>query len=108
MTKIVPDMGIGSDLSLLQREAIDHVRAWRGRNLIYGAVWAQDSIGLYAEVKAKVLLMCAKDDVLWKYFGFVKGLRSDVKAVEVEGGNFELDRDWEGIAEAWTGFIQSE
>lgn len=36
-------MGVGEDLGLWQREVIDHVRAWKGRNLIYGAVWEQDA-----------------------------------------------------------------
>jgi len=51
------------------------------------------------------MLMCARDDVLWEYFGHVKSLRSEVEAVEIKGANFELDRDVEGISEAWTGFL---
>jgi len=70
------EYGVGKELDLWQREVIDHVRAWKGRNLIYGAVWAQDAERIYAEVKCRILLMCARDDVLWKYFGFVKELRS--------------------------------
>ncbi|KAM0816011.1 hypothetical protein AB5N19_01812 [Seiridium cardinale] len=35
-------MGVGDDLELFQREAIDHIRAWKGRNQIYGAIWDQD------------------------------------------------------------------
>jgi hypothetical protein len=102
-------MGIGPDINLLQREAIDHIRAWKGRNLIYGAVWDQDATGLYCSVNDNigVLLMCARDDVLWKYFDFVKGLRENVKSVEVSGGNFELDRDFEGIQKHWTSFLDS-
>lgn len=99
------NMGVGGDLGLWQREVIDHVRAWRGRNLIYGAVWAQDAEKLYMEVKCGILLMCARDDVLWKFFGHVKGMRTEVRAVEIQGGNFELDRDFGGIERAWTGFL---
>ncbi|KAH8686107.1 Alpha/Beta hydrolase protein [Tricladium varicosporioides] len=101
------NMGIGGDLELWQREAIDHVRAWKGRNLIYGAVWAQDAETLYKRVQCKILLMCARDDVLWKFFGFVKGLREEgVSNVEIKGGNFEPDRDWEGVSESWTEFLE--
>lgn len=100
-------MGVGDDIELWQREVIDHVRAWRGRNLIYGAVWEQDGEGFYRDAGCGVLLMCARDDVLWKYFDYVKGLRSDVKAVEVKGGNFELDRDVEGIEKHWTEFLDN-
>ncbi|KUJ16069.1 uncharacterized protein LY89DRAFT_719714 [Mollisia scopiformis] len=100
------NMGVGEDINLWQREAVDHIRAWKGRNLVYGAVWDQDAEILYADVKCKVLLMCARDDVLWKYFDHVKDLRSDVRAVEVAGGNFELDRDVEGIEKYWIEFLE--
>lgn len=98
-------MGVGEDLNLWQREAVDHIRAWRGRTLIYGAVWAQDSERLYTEAQCPVLLMCARDDALWKYFGHVRALKPDIEAVEIEGANFEPDRDVEGIEKAWTGFL---
>ena len=95
-------IGIGGDLGLWQREAIDHIRAWKGRNLIYGAVWAQDAERIYMDVKCPIMLMCAADDVIQKYFEHVKGLRAKVLAGEIGGGNFELDRDVEGIEKNWT------
>jgi pimeloyl-ACP methyl ester carboxylesterase len=100
------NMGIGGDIGLWQREVVDHVRAWRGRNLIYGAVWAQDAERFYMDVRCGILLMCARDDVLWKFFEGVKGMRPEVRAVEVEGGNFELDRDVEGIERGWSEFLE--
>ncbi|KAK0649109.1 Alpha/Beta hydrolase protein [Cercophora newfieldiana] len=40
MWEYVRALGIpAGDLELLQREALDHARAWRGRTQIYGAVW---------------------------------------------------------------------
>jgi pimeloyl-ACP methyl ester carboxylesterase len=101
------NMGIGEDMSLWQREAVDHIRAWKGRNLIYGAVWAQESEELYKRLECPILLMCAADDVLWKYFGSVKALRPEVEAVEIGGGNFEPDRDVGGIQEAWSKFLEN-
>jgi pimeloyl-ACP methyl ester carboxylesterase len=100
-------MGIGEDLSLWQREAVDHIRAWKGRNLIYGAVWAQESEELYMQISCPVLLMCAKDDVLWKYLEHVKVLRPEVESVEITGGNFEPDRDVDGIQEKWSIFLEN-
>jgi pimeloyl-ACP methyl ester carboxylesterase len=99
------NMGVGSELELWQREVLDHIRAWRGRNLIYGAVWEQDAERVYAGVKCPVMLMCARNDVLWAYFDYVKGLRSDVKTAEIGGANFGLDRDVEGIERNWTEFL---
>lgn len=99
-------MGVAEDLDLWQREAVDHIRAWRGRNLIYGAVWAQESETLYKQITCPILLMCARDDVLWKYFGHVQSLRPEVESVEIKGGNFELDRDVEGIERSWSAFLK--
>lgn len=99
-------MGVGENIDLWQREAVDHIRAWRGRNLIYGAVWAQESETLYKQVTCPILLMCARDDVLWKYFNHVQSLRPEVESVEIKGGNFELDRDVEAIEKSWSAFLE--
>jgi pimeloyl-ACP methyl ester carboxylesterase len=100
------NMGVGDELGLWQREVLDHVRAWKGRNLIYGAVWELDAERVYAGVRCPVMLMCARDDVLWTYFQYVKGLKSGVKAVEIGGANFGLDRDVQGIEKSWTEFLE--
>lgn len=99
-------MGVGSNLDLWQREAIDHIRAWKGRNLIYGAVWAQDAEKLYAAVQCPILLMCARDDVLIKFFEHVKSLRPEARAVEVQGANFSPDRDADGVGRYWKQFLE--
>jgi hypothetical protein len=52
------------------------------------------------------MLMCARDDVLWTYIQYVQDLRSGVKAVEIRGANFGLDRDVEGIEKSWTEFLE--
>jgi pimeloyl-ACP methyl ester carboxylesterase len=94
-------MGVGDDLVLQQREFLDHARAWRGRMLIYGSVWDQDAVGLYMKIKAPMAVMCARDDVLWRFFGNVKALREDVEAVECGGANFTIDRDVETVVRTW-------
>jgi pimeloyl-ACP methyl ester carboxylesterase len=102
-------MGVNSpdkeDLDLFQREAVDHIRAWKGRNQIYGAVWAQDKAAYLKAAKCPLMAMCARDDVLWGYFENVRKARPDANMVEVKGANFTLDRDVEGIVEHWTPFI---
>ncbi|KAI0473053.1 Alpha/Beta hydrolase protein [Xylariaceae sp. FL0804] len=55
-------MGVGDDLALHQREALDHIRAWRGRNQIYGAIWAQDKEAYFRQVRCPVVALCARDD----------------------------------------------
>lgn len=45
-------MGVGENLELFQREVIDHIRAWKGRNQIYGAIWDQDK-EMYFKVSLK-------------------------------------------------------
>lgn len=99
-------MGVGEDLNLWHREFVDHARAWRGRTLIYGSVWAQESEAMYKMVTCPILLMCARDDVLFKYFSHIQGLKAGVEAVEITGGNFEPDRDVDGIQASWTAFIE--
>lgn len=72
-------MGAGGSLQLRQRETIDHIRAYRGRMLIYGAVWNQDAEGLLAQVKCAVLVLCARDDVLWEHMGNVKRVKAEAQ-----------------------------
>ncbi|KAK5124172.1 hypothetical protein LTR85_001875 [Meristemomyces frigidus] len=95
-----------TELSLLQREAIDHIRAWRGRLQIYGCVWSQDSERLLEEVKTPTLALCARDDVLWAYFDSFKALRPDIKSAEIDGGNFGPDRGTKSIAAQVTAWLQ--
>lgn len=99
-------MGVGDDLDLFQREAVDHVRAWKGRNQIYGAIWGQDKEAYYKVVKCPIIAMCARDDVLWAHSENITRLRSDVPLIEVKGANFSPDRDAEGIIEHWSQLIE--
>ncbi|KAH8883610.1 alpha/beta-hydrolase [Thozetella sp. PMI_491] len=98
------NMGVGN-LELHHEQLIDHVRAWKGRNQIYGAIWDQDKEQLMREIKTPVLAMCARDDVLWDHFENLTKIRPDIPAVEVKGANFSLNHDVEGIAKHWTEHI---
>ncbi|KAJ5901915.1 hypothetical protein N7495_002443 [Penicillium taxi] len=98
-------MGVGDDLDIHQREAVDHIRAWKGRTQIYGALWKQNQDVYYKVVKCPILAMCAKDDVLFEHFENAKRLRPDVQTAVISGANFSLDRDLSGIESVWTEFI---
>ncbi|KAH9885729.1 Alpha/Beta hydrolase protein [Xylariomycetidae sp. FL2044] len=95
-------MGVGDNLDLHHREAIDHIRAWKGRNQIYGAIWDQDKETYYKMVRCPILAMCAEDDVLWSHFENVKKIRDDVPTAVIKGANFSPDRDAEGIISEWS------
>ncbi|KAH8678272.1 Alpha/Beta hydrolase protein [Xylariales sp. PMI_506] len=99
-------MGVGPDLDLQHLEAINHVRAWKGRNQIYGAIWNQDKEKFIAEIKTPVLAMCATDDVLWEHFENLTKIRPDIPAIGIKGANFSLDRDVEGVVQNWTAHIE--
>lgn len=86
-----------TDLEMLQRELLDHARAWKGRTMIYGAVWEQDAQDLFKKVSCKVLCLCAEDDVLWPFWHWVTELRDDVIAGVVTGANFECELDVKGV-----------
>jgi pimeloyl-ACP methyl ester carboxylesterase len=98
----VAELGVGEDLESHQQNTIDHIRAWRGRNQIYGAIWDQDVGSYMKEVSCPVVAMCAKDDVLWPYFDNIARVRPDVPMIEIKGGNFQPERDPEGIVKEWT------
>lgn len=92
--------GIPSDnLELLQRELLDHARAWRGRMQIYACVWAYDCAAALIKVKDEcgVVALCAKDDVLWPYFENVEAARKGVRCREIKGANFGPDLGTEDI-----------
>jgi len=99
-------LGIGKDLELHQREALDNISAWEGRNQIYGCIWEQDCMAMFKEVKLPLLCMVALDDVLYPYFHYVLELRPDVETKELVGGDFEPDNDVEGIIEKHAPFLE--
>lgn len=97
-------MGVKDCIELRQREVIDHVRAWRGRMLIYGAVWNQDAETLFAKVQCPTLVLCARDDVLWEHMANVKVVKPEADTGVVAGANFSPDLDVPGIVREWDAF----
>lgn len=98
------------NVDLMQREVLDHVRAWRGRSQIYACVWAYDCAEAMQNIKrnCKIMGLCAKDDVLWPYFENFKTVGRDVRSAEIQGGNFGPDLDPTGILDLVVPFITEE
>ncbi|KAK9772643.1 hypothetical protein SCAR479_10694 [Seiridium cardinale] len=96
----VAKLGGDGDLEVHQQAAIDHIRAWKGRNQIYGAIWDQDKEKYIKEVKCPVIAMCAKDDVLWPYFRHIRRVREDIPMVEIKGAAYSPELDVEGVVAA--------
>jgi pimeloyl-ACP methyl ester carboxylesterase len=94
------------EIELLQRETLDHIRAWKGRSQIYNCVWSYDGIADFRKVSCPVLALCAKDDVLWEYFHYVKVLKPDVQTEEIVGSNFGLDRGADSITSFLEEFLR--
>ncbi|HYW92173.1 MAG TPA: alpha/beta hydrolase [Gammaproteobacteria bacterium] len=98
-------LGADRSLELHHRELLDTVRAWRGRAMAYAAVWEQDFPALYAQVACPVLLMAARDDVLWPFLERARAEHPGARAVAVDGANFEPDLDPEGVVAALRNFL---
>ncbi|KAI1344646.1 hypothetical protein F5Y15DRAFT_411470 [Xylariaceae sp. FL0016] len=96
----VADKGIAYDKTeLLQRESLDHIRAWKGRSQIYACVWEYDCESRIKSIDdaCKVMALCAQDDVLWPYFENVRSVGKGVLSKEIHGANFGPDLDPDGI-----------
>ncbi len=101
-------LGAHGDLELHHREMLDTARAYMGRYMAYTNVWRQDWTALFAQIKTPLLLMCARDDVLFPYFERARQLRPDATAVELKGANFEPDLDPDGVAVAYGAFLDCQ
>ncbi|CAK7222301.1 hypothetical protein SCUCBS95973_004796 [Sporothrix curviconia] len=97
-----------AEIALLQREAIDHIRAWKGRNQIYSCVWKYERMEALDAIPASVPVagLCARDDVLWPYYGNFRALVTrPIETTEIRGGNFGPDLDPDGILDAFLRLI---
>jgi pimeloyl-ACP methyl ester carboxylesterase len=103
--KYLQGLGAGADLALLHRELLDTARAHMGRYMAYTAVWNQDWIALYQQVRQPLQVMCSVDDVLHPFFGRAREMRPDADAVTVKGAAFEPDLDPVTVAAAHDAFL---
>lgn len=102
----VAKLGGDGDLEVHQQAALDHLRAWKGRNQIYGAIWDQDKEKYIMEVKCPIVAMCARDDVLWPYFQHIRRVRGDVPMIEIKGAAYSPELDVQGVVAACTPTIE--
>ena len=100
-------LGADSDIELHHREVVDTLRAYYGRFQTYSAVWDQDFVSFFEQVRCPMLLMCAPDDVLMPFFERACELRPDAETAMLAGANFQPDQDTDGTLEAllefWSG-----
>lgn len=99
-------LGAASSVELHTAELVDHLIAWRSMPMAFGAVWRQDVAASLAKVDVPLQLMCSKDDVLWPMFGRACELRPDAKTAIVAGGDYQPDRDPQGVANALSDFVE--
>ncbi len=100
-----PDSADEEVLGILHRESVAHIRAWKGRLQIYNCVWKHDGLSLLPQVKCPVLALCAKDDVLYPLFHYVKEVRPETEASIITGANFGPDMGAKSIIEAMGPFL---
>jgi pimeloyl-ACP methyl ester carboxylesterase len=99
------NIGAASSTELHTAELVDHLIAWRTMPMAFGAVWQQDVAAGLKRVTMPLQLMCSKDDVLWPMFGRACELRPDASTAIVGGGDYQPDRDPQGVARALQSFI---
>lgn len=100
-------IGANATPALQQRELIDHMLGIVTMPKAFSAVWDQDSENRLKAVKAPLLLMCSKDDVLWRIFHNAEAARPDAQVAIVDGMDFQPDIDPDGVAGALTQFLDT-
>jgi len=93
-------------VELHQREAMDHLTAWKACNQAFKVIVDQDFAGLFDKVKTPLLIMCSHDDVLWQYFPKAQAARPDAEAAVVNGPDYQCTVDPDGVANALHQFLQ--
>lgn len=98
-------LGAGATPELHQREFVDHMLGIATMPKAFSAVWDQDSEDRLRTVAAPLLLMCSRDDVLWRIFHNAEAMRPDAQVAIVEGMDFQPDIDPDGVARALETFL---
>jgi pimeloyl-ACP methyl ester carboxylesterase len=98
--KYLEMIGAASSVELHTVELVDHLIAWRTMPMAFSSVWDQDATALLRQVSVPLQLICSKDDVLWPMFARACELRPDAKTAIVAGGDYQPDRDPDGVAAA--------
>jgi hypothetical protein len=59
-------------------EAIDNSRAWKERLQIHRAVFNQKNAEMLSKVECPKVAYCARDEVLYPFFGNLRKVKSDI------------------------------
>lgn len=98
--------GADADITLLHREMVDQLRAWKSRPHAYAAASAQDSPALIARLTAPAIAVAARDDLLFPSLERVAKLRPDIRCVTLErGANYEPDLAAEELTAVLVGHV---
>jgi len=97
--------GANANIRLLHREMWEALRSWKARGWVYQCVWDHDFNGYFDRLKCPVLIMAAKDDVLFAGFEYAKNVHPEVDACIVKGSNFEPELDPDGVASGIEKFL---
>ena len=89
----------------LHQEFLDTTRAYVGRVQAFSAVWDQDIPALLAQVEQPLLLMCAEDEMLYKYFPSMLEALPNASHATFLGGTFAPELDSARLAEAISNFV---
>lgn len=100
-------IGAGSSVELHTAELVDHLIAAHTMPMAFSAVWRQDAAAVLQKVAVPLQFVCSKDDVLWPMFARACELRPDAQTAIVAGGDFQPDRDPDGVAVAISQFMES-
>lgn len=100
-------LGANNTPELHHRELIDHLQGVATMPKAFSAVWDQDSQDRLKSVAVPLLLMCSKDDVLWRIFHNAEAVRPDAQVSIVEGMDFQPDIDPDGVASGLERFLDS-
>ena len=104
--KMLEIYGAHASVELHHREALIHLKAWKGCRQAFNAIVNQDFAGMFDRVSGPLLILCSPDDVLWPYFVKAREARPDAESVIIKGRDYECDLDPDGVANAVHLFLQ--
>ena len=94
-------------LQPLHQEFLDTTRAYRGRVQAFNAVWDQDVPYLLSIIQQPLLLLCAEDEMLFKYFPAMLEALPEAQSATFRGGTFAPELDSERLATTLAAFVDS-
>jgi pimeloyl-ACP methyl ester carboxylesterase len=99
-------MGGDADVELRHRQIVDALLARESIARTYGIIWEQDFVRHFEDITVPRMIMCATDDVLWDAFERARHEHPDVRATELDGGNYAPLRDAATFATALRSFVE--